>query len=149
LTDISADRSAASANDARRLGDRLKGLTKRASVHQPLPARPPARCELAGFGATATVDPDLVEWNYGQYEGKTTAEIRREGPGWQLFRDGCPGGESLAEVAARADRMIAKVRSFGGDVSSFSSGHFLRAFGARWCGLDPAVGRHLYLGTAA
>jgi probable phosphoglycerate mutase len=94
------------------------------------------------------VDPDLVEWNYGDYEGKKTVDIRKTRPDWQLFRDGCPGGESVAEIGARADRVIARLRAIDGDVLVFSSGHFLRVLGARWCGLDAAAGRFLYLGTA-
>jgi broad specificity phosphatase PhoE len=93
-------------------------------------------------------DPDLVEWNYGQYEGRRTADIRQERPGWELFRDGCPGGESLAEVCARADRVIARMRAVEGDVLVFSSGHILRVLGARWVGLDPSAGRCLLLSTA-
>jgi probable phosphoglycerate mutase len=105
-------------------------------------------CELAGFGERCEVDPDLVEWNYGKYEGLRTADIRKERPDWDLFRDGCPAGESLAEVGARADRIIARARAIDGDVLLFSSSHFLRVLGARWLGLDPAGGRYLYLGTA-
>src|SRR5205807_4214608 len=109
--------------NARRLGERLRGLSFARVFTSPL-RRAQRTCELAGFGAAAEVDADLVEWNYGQYEGKTSAAIRRERPGWQLFRDGCPGGESVAEVGTRADRVIAKVRAVAGDVLLFSSGHF-------------------------
>ena len=105
-------------------------------------------CELAGYGAMAGVDPDLTEWNYGQYEGLTTAEIRRQRPDWDLFRDGCPGGESIAEVTARAERVIERVRRIGEDVLLFSSGHFLRVLTVRWLGLDTIHGRYLYLSTA-
>lgn len=105
-------------------------------------------CELAGFGKQAVVDPDLVEWNYGDYEGRTTADIRRERPGWILFRDGCPGGESPADVSWRADRVVARLRALQANVLLFSSGHFLRVLGARWCGLDVASAMRLYLGTA-
>jgi probable phosphoglycerate mutase len=105
-------------------------------------------CELSGFGSVATTDPDLVEWNYGNYEGRKTDEILAERPGWQLFRDGCPGGESPADVGARADRVIARVRAAGGNVLLFSSGHFLRTLAARWLGQPPADGRLLYLATA-
>src|SRR5262249_5180335 len=86
--------------------------------------------ELAGFGDRLEIDPDLMEWDYGAYEGRTTAEIRRERPDWQLFRDGCPGGEGLAEVGARADRVIARLRAVGANVLVFSSGHFLRVLAA-------------------
>jgi len=105
-------------------------------------------CELAGFGKQAVVDPDLVEWNYGDYEGRTTADIRRERPDWILFRDGCPGGESPADVSSRADRVVARLRALQANVLLFSSGHFLRVLGARWCGLDVASAMRLYLGTA-
>jgi probable phosphoglycerate mutase len=93
-------------------------------------------CELAGFGAVAEVDPDLVEWDYGQYEGHRTAEIRAERPGWLLFRDGCPGGESPAQASARADRVVNRVRAVQGDVLLFSSGHFIRVLATRWIGLE-------------
>ena len=106
-------------------------------------------CELAGLGAGAVVDPDLVEWDYGKLEGRTRAEILAEHPGWDLFRDGCPGGESPADVAARADRVVARLRAVDGDVALFSSAHFLRVLSARWLGLAPQIGRHLLLGTAS
>jgi probable phosphoglycerate mutase len=94
---------------------------------------------LAGFGAGPEVDSDLVEWNYGAYEGRRTAEIRAERPEWELFRDGCPGGESPAEVIARADKTLRRVRAVRGDVLLFSSGHFIRVLAARWIGLEPTV----------
>jgi probable phosphoglycerate mutase len=134
-------------DNARRLGERLKGLTFAKVFSSPL-QRVRRTCELAGFGSQAQVDPDLVEWNYGDYEGKKTADIRKTRPDWQLFRDGCPGGESLAQISARADRVIARIGAIDGDVLLFSSGHFLRVLGARWCGLDASAGRFLYLGTA-
>jgi probable phosphoglycerate mutase len=104
---------------------------------------------LAGFGAQAVVDHDLVEWDYGDYEGKTTADIRRQRPDWQIFRDGCPHGETVADVGSRADRVIARIRALHSDALVFSSGHFLRVLGARWCGLEPSAGKSLYLSTAA
>jgi probable phosphoglycerate mutase len=137
-----------SERNARRLGERLIGLTFAQVLTSPL-RRARRTGELAGFGSVAQLDPGLVEWDYGAYEGMTTADIRKQRPGWDLFRDGCPGGETLADVATRADRVIARLRSVGGDVLLFSSGHFLRVLGARWCSLDPADGRYLYLGTAA
>ena len=106
-------------------------------------------CELAGFSAVAQVDADLCEWNYGAYEGRRTAEIRAERPDWDLFRDGCPGGESAEDVSRRADRIIARARAAGGNVLLFSSGHFLRVLSARWLGLAPDGGRLLVLGTAS
>jgi probable phosphoglycerate mutase len=104
---------------------------------------------LAGLGDVATVDPDLVEWNYGAYEGRTTAEIHKDRPDWQLFRDGCPGGESLNAVGERADRVLSRIRDIDGDVVLFSHGHILRVLGARWIGLDAAGGRLLMLSTAS
>jgi broad specificity phosphatase PhoE len=133
--------------NARRLGERLQGLTFAHVFTSPL-QRARRTCELAGFGAVAQLDPGLVEWNYGAYEGRKTADIRQERPDWQLFRDGCPGGESVADIRARADRVLGRLRALQGDVLLFSSGHFLRVFGARWCGLDAATGQYLYLGTA-
>ena len=134
--------------NARRLGERLRGQVFSRVFTSPL-QRARRTCELAGIAARAEVDADLVEWDYGAYEGKKTSEIRQQQPGWQLFRDGCPGGESLATIAARADRVVARLRAVGGDVLVFSSGHFLRVLSARWCGLDASSGRCLYLGTAA
>jgi probable phosphoglycerate mutase len=133
--------------NARRLGERLKGLTFARVFTSPL-QRVKRTCALAGFGAMAEVDPDLVEWNYGDYEGRTTAEIHKERPDWQLFRDGCPNGDNAAAVGGRADRVIAQVRAIHGDVLLFSSSHFLRVLAARWLGLDASAGRYFYLGTA-
>ncbi len=106
-------------------------------------------CELAGYGATPEIDSDLVEWNYGEYEGRRTSEIRAERPGWQLFRDGCPGGESPEQVGGRADRVLGRLRAVEGDTLLFSSGHFLRVLAARWMGLEPGGGCHLLLSTAS
>ena len=133
--------------NARALGERLKGLTFAHVFTSPL-QRARRTCELAGFGAAAVVDPDLVEWNYGDYEGRTTADIRKERPDWQLFCDGCPGGESVTQVGARADRVLARLRPLEGDTLLFSSGHFLRVMAARWLMLEPGAGRYFYLGTA-
>ena len=134
--------------NARRLRERLKGLTF-TNVFVSLLQRAGRTCELAGFAAMADVDHDLVEWDYGQYEGRRTAEIREERPDWQLFRDGCPGGEPPEQVGARADRVISRVRAIDGDVLIFSSGHLLRVFAARWLGLEPACGRLLLLDTGS
>jgi probable phosphoglycerate mutase len=134
--------------NARRLGDRLRGMTFAQVFTSPL-QRAYKTCELAGFGPTAQVDPDLVEWNYGDFEGRRTVEILKGRPGWQLFRDGCPGGESPSDVGARADRVIARARAVAGDVLVFSSGHILRVLGARWLGLPPGGGRYFLLGTAS
>ena len=133
--------------NAHRLGDRLQGLAFARVFTSPL-QRARRTCELAGFGAAAEVDGDLVEWNYGQYEGRTRGEIHAERPDWQLFRDGCPGGESSLDVGVRADRAIRRVRAAQGNVLLFSSGHFLRVLAARWLELAPADGRYFLLGTA-
>ena len=134
--------------NARRLGERLKGLTFAKVFTSPL-QRAVRTCELANFGAGAEVDRDLLEWNYGEYEGRRTAEILAERPGWQLFRDGCPGGESPDQVGARADRVVSRLRAARGDVLLFSSGHFLRVLAARWLGLEPVSGRYFLLSTAS
>jgi broad specificity phosphatase PhoE len=134
--------------NARRLGERLRGSTFARVFTSPL-QRAARTCELAGFGTVAEVDSDLLEWNYGHYEGRRTAEIHAERPDWQLFRDGCPGGESPDQVGARADRVVSRVRAVQGDVLLFSSGHFLRVFAARWLGLEPAGGRYFLLSTAS
>lgn len=124
--------------NARRLGERLKGIAFAGVFTSPL-QRAARTCELAGFGTVAEVDPDLVEWNYGDYEGLCPAEILARRPGWQLFRDGCPGGESPAEAAVRADRVVSRVRAVDGNVLIFSSGHFIRVLTVRWIGLEPSV----------
>jgi broad specificity phosphatase PhoE len=136
-------------SNARRLGDRLIGLTFAKVFTSPL-QRARRTCELAGFGAVAEVDSDLVEWNYGQYEGRTTAEILKGRPDWQLFRDGCPGGETPQQVGARADRVVNRLRAVQGDALVFSSGHFIRVLAARWLGLEAsAPGSHFLLSTAS
>jgi probable phosphoglycerate mutase len=135
--------------NARQLGERLKELTFARVFTSPL-QRARRTCELAGFGAVADVDRDLVEWDYGQYEGRRTAEILAERPDWLLFRDGCPGGESPAQVAARADRVVGRVRAVQGDVLLFSSGHFIRVLATRWLGLEPTTNsRYFMLSTAS
>jgi len=134
--------------NARSLGERLKGMTFAAVFTSPL-IRASRTCELAGFGKQAKVNRGLVEWDYGQYEGRRTVDIHKERPDWQLFRDGCPGGESPEQVGARADSIISQVREIDGDVLLFSSGHFLRVLTARWLGLEPAAGRFFLLSTAS
>src|SRR5881397_1941761 len=134
--------------NACRIGERLKGLTFAKVLTSPL-QRAARTCELAGFGASAEIERDLLEWDYGQYEGRRTIEIHAERPDWQLFRDGCPGGESPDQIGARADRVARRVRAIEGDVLLFSSGHFLRVFAARWLGLEPGAGRYFVLGTAS
>jgi broad specificity phosphatase PhoE len=134
--------------NARRLGERLKDMQFTKVFTSPL-QRAMRTCELAGFGSVAEKDPDLLEWDYGKYEGLRSAEIFKENPGWQLFRDGCPGGESPAEVGKRADRVVARVRAIGGTVLLFSSGHFGRVLAARWLGVEAAFGRAFVLSTAS
>ena len=135
--------------NARRLEERLGGLSFAKVFTSPL-QRARRTCELAGFGSVANIDDDLVEWNYGDYEGRTTAEIRAARPGWELFRDGCPGGESPTEAAARADRVVSQVRAVPGDVLLFSSGHFIRVLATRWIGLEVTVNaRRFMLSTAS
>ncbi len=134
---------------ARRLGERLQEITFARVFTSPL-QRARQTCELAGFGAVAEIDPDLVEWDYGEYEGRRTAEILAERPGWLLFQDGCPGGETPAQVAARADRVVRRVRAVNDNVLLFSSGHFLRVLAARWIGLEPSNNsRSFALSTAS
>jgi broad specificity phosphatase PhoE len=134
--------------NARRLGKRLAGLNFSKVFTSPL-QRARRTCELAGFGAVAETDANLVEWNYGDYEGRRTAEIHAERPDWQLFRDGCPGGESPDQIGARADKVVNRLRGIKGDVLLFSSGHFLRVLAARWLGLETVAGRFLMLSTAS
>jgi probable phosphoglycerate mutase len=135
--------------NARRLGQRLQGITFAKVFTSPL-VRAVRTCELAGFAAVAEVDRDLVEWDYGEYEGRCTVEIVAQRPGWQLFVDGCPGGESPAQVAARADRVVGRVRAVKGDLLLFSSGHFIRMLATRWLGLEAtANARSFMLSTAS
>jgi broad specificity phosphatase PhoE len=134
--------------NARALADRLRGLAFAKVFTSPL-RRAVRTCELAGFGATAEIDPDLVEWDYGQYEGRRTGEIHLDRPDWQLFRDGCPGGETPDQIAARADRVVEGVRAITGDVLIFSHGHFLRVLAARWLDREAAAGQNFLLSTAS
>ena len=135
--------------NAHRLGGRLKGMTFQKVFTSPL-QRASRTCELAGFGALAESDPDLVEWDYGRYEGLRSAEILAERPDWELFRDGCPGGESPAQIGERADRVVARVREVNANVLLFSSGHFIRVLAARWLALGPgSAGRYFLLSTAS
>jgi probable phosphoglycerate mutase len=133
---------------ARRLGERLRGFTFAKILTSPL-QRAVRTCELAGFRKFAEVEPDLLEWNYGEYEGRRSAEIHAERPEWRLFRDGCPGGESPGQVGARADRIIRQLRSLTGDALLFSSGHFLRVLAARWLRLEVRAGQFFLLTTAS
>ena len=105
-------------------------------------------CALAGFGERAEIDHDLMEWNYGEYEGLTPKQIHAQAPGWMIFRDGCPGGESPEQIGARVDRLIGRVRAVEGSVALFAHGHIFRVFAARWLGLPAAAGGHFLLDTA-
>lgn len=134
--------------NARSLGDRLRGMTFAKVIVSPL-QRARKTSDLAGFGEGAEVDADLMEWDYGEYDGLTTAEIRARRPHWDLFRDGCPGGESVAAVGARADRVIARLRAIEGRTILFGHSHFFRVLAARWLGLPPGDGRSFLLGTAS
>jgi probable phosphoglycerate mutase len=134
--------------NARALAGRLRGTQFSHVFTSPL-QRARRTCELAGFGAVAKVDSDLVEWNYGDYEGLKTSEILAKRPGWRLFRDGCPGGESVEQIGARADRVLARIRPLTGNVLLFSSGHFLRVLAAQWLGLGAGGGAYFVLSTAS
>jgi probable phosphoglycerate mutase len=137
-------------DNGRRLAERLKPVlaAERFALVLVSPLqRARETCELAGLGAQAVIEPDLVEWNYGEYEGLTPDQIHAARPGWMIFRDGAPGGESPEQVGARADGVIARSRAAGGDVALFAHGHILRVLGARWIGLPPGGGAHLLLDT--
>jgi probable phosphoglycerate mutase len=134
--------------NARSLAGRLQGLTFAQVLTSPL-RRARRTCELAGFGAVARTDADLVEWNYGVYEGRRTEDILKERPGWNLFRDGCPGGETAADVGRRVDRVIGRLRAVTGDVLLFSHSHCLRLLAARWLGLAAEDARLFVLTTAS
>lgn len=146
LTDLALTERGES--NARHLGNALRGRSFAHVFTSPL-QRARRTCELAGFGAQAEVDRDLLEWNYGEYEGLRTAEIHAKRPGWELFRDGCPGGELPGDVGTRADRVVDRVRAVQQNVLIFSSGHFLRVLAARWLGLEPQAGRYFLLSTAS
>jgi broad specificity phosphatase PhoE len=133
---------------ARKLGERLRHVDFDVVLSSPA-IRARHTAELAGFGDRVDVDEDFVEWHYGEYEGVTTAEIRKTRPDWDLWRDGCPGGETLQEVAVRADRVIERIRSQGERAALvFGHGHMSRVTAARWLGLDGEIGRHLIMQTA-
>jgi broad specificity phosphatase PhoE len=135
--------------NARQLGRRLSGIAFRLVLTSPL-ERAMRTCELAGLGPRAEIDADLAEVNYGEYEGRQTADIQQENPGWDLFRDGAPGGESPEAITARADRLIARLRRIEeGSVILFTHMHFLRSLAARWIGLPVSEGRRFVLGTAS
>jgi broad specificity phosphatase PhoE len=140
LTDVGRER-------ARELGARLADRSWALVLTSPL-TRAVETARLAGLGEGAQLRDDLLEWHYGEYEGITTKEIRAQRPGWLLWRDGCPGGETAAEVGVRVDRLIAELRALDGDAALFAHGHVLRVLGARWVELPPEAGAVLYLSTA-
>jgi broad specificity phosphatase PhoE len=134
--------------DARKLADRLR-IVKFSRVFTSPLQRARRTCELAGLGNLAEIEPDLAEWDYGEYEGQRPADIRKARPDWNVFRDGCPGGELPAQISERADRLIARLRTLEGNIAIFSHGHFGRVLGARWIGLGIRQAQHLLLGTAS
>jgi probable phosphoglycerate mutase len=137
-------------DNGRRLAERMRPvLAKREFglvLCSPL-QRARETCELAGLGNEAVIDPDLSEWNYGEYEGLTPAQIRKSSPGWLIFRDGCPGGELPGEIGGRVDRVIDRVRTANCNTALFAHGHVLRVLVARWIGMPPAGGQHFLLET--
>jgi broad specificity phosphatase PhoE len=137
-------------DNGRRLAERMRpvlGTTAFGLVLCSPLQRARETCELAGLGEQAVIDPDLVEWNYGEYEGLTPKQIQAMVPGWRIFRDGCPGGEAPEQVSARVDRVIARSRAVAGNTALFAHGHLLRVFAARWIGLPPSGGQHFLLNT--
>jgi probable phosphoglycerate mutase len=134
--------------EARRLGATL-ALHPVGAVFTSPRVRAVRTCELAGLGGKAVLEPDLAEWDYGDFEGLVLAEILQRRPGWRIFRDGCPGGESPSQVSDRADRVIARVRALSADSALFTHGHFGRALAARWIGLPVSAGANFLLGTAS
>jgi len=138
--------TAAGEADGRGLGERLRATTFATVLSSPL-GRARRTAELAGF--SPQIEPDLLEWDYGDYEGKTSTEIRAARPGWVLFRDGCPNGEAPSAVAARVDRLAARLKALSGNVLCFAHGHLLRVLAARWVGQQVTFAGCLLLGTAA
>jgi broad specificity phosphatase PhoE len=139
-------------DNGRRLAERLRPVLAKenfARVFTSAMQRARETCELAGLGNAAAIDPDLVEWNYGEYEGLTPEQIHERAPGWLIFRDGCPGGETPDQVGQRADRVIARIRAIDSDVALFAHGHVLRVLVARWIELPPGAGQHFLLDTGS
>jgi broad specificity phosphatase PhoE len=134
--------------DASTLGDALRAVRFSRVFTSPL-VRARRTCELSALEPAADIEPDLMEWNYGDYEGRTSQEIRQQRPEWNLFRDGCPQGESPADVSARADRVIAQLRLLPGTIAIFTHGHFGRVLGVRWIGLSVRQAQHFVLTTAS
>jgi broad specificity phosphatase PhoE len=133
---------------ARVLGKYLRDIQFAHVLSSPL-QRARRTCELAQPEAVAEIEPDLAEWDYGDYEGKHSAHIRKVQPGWSVFRDGCPGGEMPDQISARADRLIARLGAIKGNVALFTHGQFARVLAARWIGLPVAIGVHFSLDTAS
>jgi broad specificity phosphatase PhoE len=133
---------------AQQLGEQLRRFSFVRVFTSPL-QRASKTCALAGFETVAETDPDLFEWDYGRFEGKLTTDILKEQPSWELFRDGCPDGESPTDVAFRADRFISRVQAIDGDVLAFSSGHIIRMITGRWLGLPPTAGRFFFCRPAS
>jgi broad specificity phosphatase PhoE len=134
--------------EARELGRRLRDIPFARVLTSPR-QRARRTCEFAGMSPAAEIEPDLAEWDYGDYEGKNSAEILQTQPNWNLFRDGCPSGETPAGVSDRADRLIARLRLEQGNIALFTHGHFGRVLGVRWVGLPVGAARHFLLSTAA
>ena len=134
--------------EAERLSGRLAGRGFSLVLTSPL-SRARETCELAGLGTRAERCDDLLEWNYGSYEGLTTEEIRRTRPGWTVFSEGAPGGETASQIGQRVDRVIARVRASPGDAALFAHAHVLRVLAARWLGLPPEGGRYFALAPAS
>ncbi len=137
-------------DNGRRLAERMRPVLARETFALVLCSpmqRARETCGLAGLGGRVLIDSDLVEWNYGEYEGLTPRQIHESAPGWLIFRDGCPGGEAPEQVAERVDRVIARARTADGDVALFAHGHILRVLGARWIGLPARAGQHFLLDT--
>ena len=132
---------------ARRVGAALQKRRFAVVWTSPL-TRAAETCRLAGFGSVADAKDELMEWDYGAYEGRTTSDIRKERPGWTLWRDGVPGGDTIDQVAESVDRMIAELRSIDGAAVLFAHGHVLRVLAARWLGLEPGAGRLFALDPA-
>jgi broad specificity phosphatase PhoE len=132
---------------AREIRAKLAGVDFKLVLTSPM-SRARRTCELAGFGDRAQIEPNLMEWDYGEYEGRKTADIRKERPDWYLWRDGVPGGEAIAQVGERARKVIARASAAGGDVALFGHGHILRIIASCWLDLPPEEGQHLALGTA-
>lgn len=134
--------------DARKLAERLRAVKFSRVFTSPL-QRARRTCELAGLGDLAEIEPDLAEWDYGEYEGLRPVDIREGRPDWNVFRDGCPGGESPAQVSERADRVIARLRTLEGNIATFSHGHFGRVLAAHWIGFEIRQAQNLLLSTAS